>query len=905
MLDPRPVPGGQNTVLDSLKRWGRRALIAVVVVVVLVLLFRVAVKLVTTQLWFDSVHDGSVYSTMLGVKIGLFCVFALLAGLVGGFTIRAVRRGRPRLRVDRQDHAVRWWFREHEPRLWRLILLVAVVVPAVRVGMHAAGQWQTYLLWQNASPWHQTDPQFHKDISFYMEVLPFHQLVVSLLTQVVVLGLWVALIGGYFYGGWRIRGKGRKVTRSTIRLFSVLLAGYLALKAANYWVTQYNVEWSHRGPVTGASYTSVHAVMPATIGLVVVAAVAAVILAVNVFTIRRVRVIAAGLALMVAGSVVFGSIWPGLVQHYRENPSAATLDLSEIAHNQKATLTAFGLKDAVRTGPEDPAKTLQGKALLSQARRTAQIPLLDPNEISPTFNVKQELQSYYHFKGTLDVDHYDLGGRSRDVALAVRELHMGGVPQNNWVNDHLVYTHGYGVVAAPTDTMDPRTESPRFLDGGMPPEQQIPVSQPAVYFGQSSPRYSIVGQPAGNHHRLEFDHPGRDGSSAAAHTTYHAHGGIPIGSTLRRFMFAVSLGSPNVLFSADVNSASQLLLVRNPRARVAKVAPWLTLDGDVYPAVVHGRIKWVVDGYTSSSNYPNSQLVNLRQATTNTLTTNGASVAQGNRQVNYMRDSVKATVDAYTGKVTLYQWNEHQLPDPLLKEWEHVFPGLVKPQSSIPSALLPHLRYPRDLFDVQRNLLARYHVRSPADFYSGNDFWKVPNDPTVAANKQLNSGSHGNGGASPTQPPAYMSMSPDGLGRQTYSLSSPMVNHNRRDLSAFISVDAQPGPDYGRFTELNFPSGSGGEAPLQVRNDIESSTKISEALTLQRGGNSTVVLGDLEAVPLGGRLLYVEPVYTQSASSNSFPVLRHVIALYGNGDPAFDNSLVPAIRQALASGASS
>jgi len=345
-------------------------------------------------------------------------------------------------------------------------------------------------------------------------------------------------------------------------------------------------------------------------------------------------------------------------------------------------------------------------------------------------------------------------------------------------------------------------------------------------------------------------------------------------------------------------------MVRDPRARVAKVAPWLSLDGDVYPAVVGGRIEWVVDGYTSSRNYPGSQLVNLRQATSTSLTPHGSPIAQSTPQVNYFRNSVKATVDAYTGKVTLYAWHENQLPDPLLKAWERVFPGLVKPQSSIPAALLPHLRYPRDLFDVQRSLLADYHVTNAPDFYSGNDFWKVPGDPTVAANNSFNAGS-ASGGASGAIPPSYMSMSPDGFGSQRYLLSSPMVTLNRRDLAAFISVDSQPGPDYGRFTVLDFPSGAGGEAPSQVQNDIESSTQISEALTLQRGGNSKVVLGDLQAIPLAGRMLYVEPVYTQAAGNSSFPILRHVIALYANGEPAFDATLGPALNQAITSGSGS
>jgi hypothetical protein len=479
------------------------------------------------------------------------------------------------------------------------------------------------------------------------------------------------------------------------------------------------------------------------------------------------------------------------------------------------------------------------------------------------------------------------------------------------VNNHLVYTHGYGVVAAPTTEVDPETQGPVYLDGGMPPGQQIPVTRPQVYFGQAfgSSSYAIVGQPAGSTKKLEFDHPGSNGSSSSAFTTYQGHGGIPVGSTLRKLLFAVQLHDPNIFFSSEVNSASQLLMFRNPSTRVARIAPWLTLDGDVYPAVVNGHIDWIVDGYTTASTYPDSQLINLRTASRTTLTANGASVTQPSTQVNYLQNSVKAVVDAYTGKVTLYEWDQSQHPDPLLKTWESAFPGLVKPQSTIPSALLPQLRYPTDLFNVQRYLLASYHVTQPASFYSGNDFWTVPTDPTVASANRINASpasSTSSASSAPTVstaplPSRYISMSADGFGTQQYSLSSPMVTLNGQELAAFVYVNARPGPDYGKFTVLDFPSAAGGESPAQVQNSIESDTKITEALTLQRGGNSSVVLGDLESIPLAGRMLYVEPVYTQSSGRSSFPILRHVIALYANGQPSFDNSLAPAIQDAIQS----
>jgi uncharacterized membrane protein (UPF0182 family) len=887
----------------ALKRWSIRLLAVVAAVVVLWQLFLVADRIATTDLWFDSVQASSVYKTMLRAQVLLFCVFGVVAAAVGCLTILAVRRIRPALELSPDDDTFRWTFRKYEPRFSWLVVVLAGVVPGILVGKRAAAGWQTYLLWRNAKSWHTTDPLFHKNISFFVEVYPFHVMVVSLLSQALGYAVWIAVIGGYWYGTWRLRRRRRKVTQGITRLVSLLSGGYIALKAVNYWLSRYAVTTSSRGPATGPSYTDVHAVLPSDYAMMGVAIVCAVALFANALLAGRVRALGGALAVVVVAATVVGSAWPGLVYHFREAPSAAQVDLGEIADNQRATLAAYGLDGNVSNVPYSPSKKASGATLDQLVRTTAQVPVIDPNQLSPTFNVAQQLQAYYGFKSTLDLSHYDIGGRSRDVALAVRELQTNGIPHPSWVNNHLVYTHGYGIVAAPTTTVNPKTQSPAFLDGGIPPGQQIRVTRPQVYFGQGfgASSYSIVGRPAGSHEQLEFDHPGGNGASTSARTTYQGSGGIPIGSTLRRLLFAVQLRDPNIFFSSELNRASQLLTVRDPRARVAKIAPWLTLDGDVYPAVVNGQIKWIVDGYTTTNSYPDSQLVNLHAATRTTLTANGASVAQPNVQVNYLQNSVKAVVDAYTGKVTMYAWNQSQHPDPLLDAWESVFPGLVRPQSSIPTALLAQLRYPTDLFNVQRSLLARYHVTQPGSFYSGNDFWTVPVDPTAAAAKTINAQS--TRGVTTPLPSRYISMSADGFGAQRYSLSSPMVTLNGRQLAAFVSVNAQPGPDYGKFTVLEFPSASAGESPSEVQNDIESDTDITEALTLQRGGNSKVVLGDMEAIPLAGRMLYIEPVYTQSNGSASFPILRHVIALYANGDPSFENSLGPALKDAIHSAA--
>ncbi|MGH3509892.1 MAG: UPF0182 family protein, partial [Nocardioidaceae bacterium] len=781
----------------GLKRWGLRLVVTVAALALLGYLAVVAVHIATSAMWFDSVHAGSVYATIVGAQLLLFGVFAILAGLVGGLTLLALVRLQARLDFSADNDTIRWTFRRYEPRVRALLFLLVVVVPAVRVGSSAASGWQTYLLWRHATPWHASDPQFHRDISFFVEVFPFHLMVVTLLAQALSYGLGIALIGGYWYGGWRLRGGPRKITRGMTRLASVLVAAYLILAAARYWLSRYALTTSRRGPVTGLGYTDVHAGLPTKQIMAAVALVGAVVVLVSALRACRLRALVAVVAVVAVAAAVIGSAVPSLVYRFREVPSTAKVDLAEITHNQRATLAAFGLEGDVTTASYAASDTGDTAAVLRLAHQTAQIPVIDPNKLSPTFNAQQQLQSYYGFKSTLDVGRYQIGGRSRDVALAVRELRPGGIPHASWVKTHLVYTHGYGVVAAPTTVVDPRTESPVYLDGGLPPGHQIAVTRPQVYFGQAfaGSSYSIVGQPSGNHVRAEFDHPSDKGASSASYTTYRGHGGIPIGSPLRRLIFAIQMHDPNILFSSELNGDSRLLTVRNPRARVARVAPWLTLDGDVYPAVVDGRIEWIVDGYTTSSRYPDSQLVNLGAASRTTLTAHGASVAQSSRPVNYLRNSVKAVVDAYSGRVSLYEWNQRSEPDPLLKAWEAVFPGLVQPQSHIAPALLSQLRYPTDLFNVQRTLLAKYLVKNPADFYSGNDFWRVPTDPTVGTSATSTS----------PYPSRYISMSADGYGVQRFSLSSPMATLTGRQLAGFISVDAEPGSGYGKFTVLRFP----------------------------------------------------------------------------------------------------
>jgi len=870
------------------RRLGRALLIIALAIAASRVAVPAYVNLQTSVWWFDSLGHGRVYTTMLVTQVVLFVVFALLAGGAAAGALLAFHRHRPDFQPDYQTQIYRHWLVRYEPYVRKLVFWLVVALLALRAGSAAVSLWQPALLWLHARPWGVSDGVLHHDISTYVSVLPFWRAAATQLRTLLIWALIIPLVLAYPLGAVRLRPR-PWASRALIGQLSVTGAALLLVQALRYWLARSTVLTTEGGPVTGAGYTDQHVLLPGLGVASVVCVVAAAALVVGAA--RRSWRLPLGTLVVLAVCLGLAlSIVPTAVLTLREQPSEQSLDLAEIGRNQQATLAAFGLAGRVHT-EQFGSSTLSGSALTSQAARNAQLRILDPNAVAPTFTVKQQIEAYYGFKQTLDIDHYTIDGKSRDVVIGARELNRGALPRSSWEAQHLIYTHGYGVVAALTDQVDAGTGVPAFVNGGLPAKNAIEVSEPRIYFGQSEPTYSVVGR-ADDGAAVEFDYPSNDGAGAT--TTYDGAAGARLGSWWRRGVYALKLGSKELLFSGAIDADSRVLAVRDPRQRVARLAPWLTLDGDVYPVVVDGRVQWVVDAYTTSGTYPESQQVNLAGATSTTLTDQGASVNQPNRSVNHLRISVKAVVDAYTGAVR----GQATQPDPVLQEWERAFPGLVQPESALPQGLVGHLRYPSDLFNVQRSLLARYHVSNARAFYAGSGYWKVPSDPTVAASNQLNSGSSSS--SVPTLPSTYMTVSRDGTGKARYALSSPMVTLNQRNLAALVSVDAEPGPTYGQFTVLEMPAGAAVASPAQVQNDIEATSKIARALTLERGGNSSVLVGNLLAVPLGGRVLYVEPVYTLAAGPGTFPVLRHVIAVYGTGDPAFEPTLDAAVARALA-----
>jgi uncharacterized protein len=457
----------------------------------------------------------------------------------------------------------------------------------------------------------------------------------------------------------------------------------------------------------------------------------------------------------------------------------------------------------------------------------------------------------------MDVSRYEIDGKVRGTMIAVREVNLAGIPatQQNWVTNHLIYTHGIGLVAAYDNAATPDGE-PLLFESDVPPQGLLGVDEPRVYFGEQSPIYSIVG---GNGN-IELDYPDDSVPSGQQTTSYKGEGGVPIGGLLNKMLFAARFAEANIILSEQVTADSRILYNREPADRVAAVAPWLTLDGDPYAAVVDGRIVWILDAYTTSSNYPYSERISYGAAVTDSSSTRLVS-----DEINYIRNSVKATVDAYDGTVTLYGWDE---TDPILQVWSKVFPDLITDKSEMSEELLKQVRYPEDLFKVQRNILREYHISDPNAFFTGENFWIVPDDPTKAS-------------AGMAQPPYYMNLQMPGDDAASFSLTSTFAPAKRPSLAAFMAVNSDAGENYGRIQVLRLPSQTTIPGPVQAQNIFESDAEIATELSLLRRAGSDTVLGNLLSLPVGGGILYVEPIYVQSSGAGGYPLLRKVLVGFG------------------------
>ena len=857
-------------------------------VILLIIAVSVYVSLYTDLLWFRSVGYSTVFSRRLTTQVLLFFVFGLLMAAIVAANVIVAYRARPPFRPMSQEQQQLEQLRVaiHPFRVWVLAAVVTLI--GLLTGAAAAGRWRTWMLWRNGQSFGIKDPQFGRDVSYYAFTYPMQRFVLGMLFAAVVVSLIAVLVTAYLAGGLRPQTAGPKVTPAVRAHISVLLGFFVLFKAGAYWLDRYGLNFSTRGFVdTGASYTDVHAVIPAKTILVVVAIICAGIFFANV-RIRNWRLPAIAFGVMVLSAIVIGGIYPLLVQQFSVRPSEADKEAPYISRNIEQTRAAYGLQPDknVKTTPYEGTVSGDSKALRADTSTLPNIRLLDPTVLPQTFQQLQGFKSFYGFPDSLDVDRYTLSGKQQEQVDAVRELNIAGLApaQQSWINQHLVYTHGYGFVSASSNGVNQPDGTPQFTQSDIPPHGSLASSfEPRIYFGETSPAFSIVGAPKGSPQR-ELDYPNNSGTGQQ-NFTYQGKGGVSVGSTWRRLMYALKFKDKNFLFSSGVNSDSRVLYIRNPRERVAKVAPFLTLDGDPYPAIADGHVVWIVDGYTTSDGFPYAARTSLSSATNDTL-----AQTQFNQrpvgQVNYIRNSVKATVDAYDGTVNLYQWGPR---DPVLETWMKAFPGVVKKQSEIPASLLPHLRYPEDLFKVQRSLLTKYHITDPHSFYAGTDYWKIPDDPT----KQ---------GTTP-QPPYYLTLARPGQTSPSFQLTTSLLQNNGRNLAAFVSADSDPSsPTYGTLFTLQLPSNALVPGPGIVHNDFRAFPAASTEISLLDQHGSTVDEGNLLTLPIGGSFVYVEPLYVRSTAATSFPTLKRVLVSF-NGTVAYAPTLAAALDTAFGAAA--
>lgn len=849
--------------------------VTAVALAILVILFFIFAGLYSDILWFDDLGFLSVLTTQWISGSAMFLVGFLAMAVPVWVSIEVAFRWRPvyaklNSQLDRYQQVI-------EP-LRRLAMYGIPAVLGLFAGVSAATRWPVVLQWLNRTPFGTVDPQFGLDVSFYVYDLPFYRGVVAFASAVVLISALGAVATSYLYGAIRFNGREVRISKTARIQFASIGALYVALQAVSIWLDQYTTLSSASGIITGASYTDVFATIPGRVILSGIAAIVAVLFVITAF-IGRWRLPIVGTALLLVSGLLIGSVYPWIVQRFQVDPSARTLEAEYIKRNIDGTRAAYGV-DAIEEVPYNAKTDATPGALRADAETTANIRIIDPAKVSDSFAQLEQFRQYYQFAPHLDVDRYMIDGKTQDTVIAVRELNQSGQSSQTWYNDTVVYTHGYGVVAAYGNQRSADGQ-PVFLESGIPSTGSLPEFEPRVYFGEDSPEYSIVGAPEGTRDvELDFPSGGEEGDQNAT-TTFQGDGGPRLDNVFKKLVYAIKFQSEQIVLSDAVNNKSQILYDRDPKTRVQNVAPYLTLDSDVYPAIVDGKIVWIVDGYTTTADYPYSRVEQLSSTIADTYTPTPAYAVD---DINYIRNSVKATVDAYDGSVTLYAWDE---TDPILATWQKIFPSTLKPVSEMSAELLDHVRYPSDLFKVQRAILGSYHVTNPGTYYSGDDAWITPNDPTSSsANARL-------------QPPYYLTMQVPGTTAPAFTLYSTFIpnaagSSSRNVLTGYLAVNSDAGDDYGKLTLLTLPRDVTVPGPGQAQNNFSTDTEVANQLALLQRGDTEVIRGNLLTLPVGGGLLYVQPVYVKSTGDTSYPLLRKILVSFGD-QIAFEDTLDEAL----------
>lgn len=845
---------------------------AVVVLIALLASLRSLATLYTDHLWFSSIGFTRVWSTLLAVKVGLFASFGAAFFVVLWLNLLLCDRLAARSTSSLpEDELVRRYHRTIRPYAGRVYAVVAAVA-ALIAAASSIGQWDNWILFTHATSFPGKDPVFGLNDGFFVFKLPFLQFLVDWTLAMLVVVLVLVAVFHYLNGGIRAQRNSARVDPLVKVHLSVLLALVAIVKAVGYVLQRYSLDLSTNGYVEGAGYTDIHARMPALDILFFISLFAAAIL---LYNIRRqgwtLPVLAVGLWAFVA--LVIGVIYPAVLQALKVNPAQSTLESKYIDRNITATRFAYGLDDVAVSRLSD-ATQIATSTVDADITTLANIRLWDPStKVSlKSFQKKQDISAYYTFE-TVQVDRYTIDGTLRPVDVAVRQVDPTNLPSSSWVNAHLQYTHGEGVVLAQANEAT-ANGNPVFTVADVPAKSSAAypkLTQPAVYFGVSDPGYVIA-----DTRQAELDGQTATGTDIESH--YSGTGGVKLNSFLTRAAFAVRLGDLNLLLSNLITSQSKIMFVRDVRTMAEKAAPFLSFDSQPYAAVVDGHIDWIIDGYTTTANYPYSQNADTEHVPSDT----GLPASY-----NYVRSSVVVVVNAYSGKMTFYAMDN----DPILRAYEAAFPNMFLHASAMPVALRAHLRYGSNVFAIQAALYGRYHITSPEQFYTAGDAWVVSPTTGVGSPSQnvqisytVNAQGQVISGTYQPMTPVYQVMALPGETTQSFTISDayvPAGNGTSDDqvLRGLLIANSDP-TQYGKLHVYETPPGASKVGPLLADSEIESTKTISDTVTLLSQHGSYVLLGNILPIPVGQSVVYVRPLYVES-TAEPLPQLKDVIAILG------------------------
>ena len=876
---PADLPGRRAGGLGSR---GRITLVVLAVALFLLLTsLRGIAGFYTDYLWFDSLGYKGVFTGVLGAKISLAALFTAVFFVVLWLNLFVADRLAPRFRPAGPEEEVIERYHELIGGRTGLVRTAVALLFALIAGLGVSGQWNSWILFRNATDFGVNDAEFGMDVSFYVFRLPFLTFVVDWAFASIVIVLIVTAVAHYLNGGIRVQGPAQRVTPQVKAHLSLLLGALALLKAAGYWLGRFELTLSTRGAVDGATYTDVKAQLPALNLLVLISLVAFLLLIVNIW--RRgwiLPVLAVGTWAVIAFLV--GTVVPAFIQRFTVEPSESSRERPYIERNIEATRVALGL-DQVSTRPFAATDNLTGRDLQDNAETVRNIRLWDPAQLQRVFQRLQEFRPYYRVTD-VDVDRYVVDGEIRQTLLSTRELDTADVPQRSWEARHLAYTHGYGTMMAAANSKTP-SGGPQLLQRDIPvvAPDELAVEQPGLYIGEGLSGYVVTDTD-----RQEIDFQDEDGTEF---TQYQGADGIGIGGLVRRTAFSLRFWDFNVLISGNIRSDSRILIMRDVRERVEALAPFLHFDGDPYATVVGGRVRWIVDGYTTTNRFPYAQRAELGQLPP------GSGLDHG---FNYVRNSVKAVVDAYDGTVTYYVVDDS---DPIAAAYRKAFPELFSDGDDVPDELRAHFRYPEDLFRVQTNMWGRYHLEDPDDFYNQNDAWNVAQDPEAVENGLTGAqplDAQGRPIARPREAridPYYLLMRLPDEEQTEFLILRPFVpvssDDSRKEMTAFMVAKSDP-DSYGEIVTYVMPRNNLPDGPGLAAASIAADEEVATTQTLLGREGSNVRFGNLIVVPIEESLLYVQPFYVE-ATSTRVPELRKVIVYYGD-TVVIENTLQEALE---------